>query len=79
MSAITITPARQQAITAVYALTDESGKKEAMAAFSQARKAFCRIKAFQEVESAAWDVALAGGCYRRVQSLLVGFVAQVNA
>ena len=79
MTAFTITPTRQQAIDAVSALTDESGKKEVMSVFSQARKAFGRIKSFQAVEAAAWDVALAGGCYGRVQHKLIDFVAHVNA
>ena len=74
-----LTVARQQAIEAIQSLGDESSKQEVRDVFSLARKAFGKIKAFQPVESAAWDMALAGGCYGRVQSRLIDFAAQVNA
>lgn len=70
---IKITQTRQQAINSVAALTEESSKKEIIDVFSLARKAFARVKSFEAVESAAWDMILAGGCHRVVYAKLFEF------
>lgn len=64
--------ARIDALTAIRNLGGESSKDDVLSAFSLSRKVF-KVKAFEPVEKAAWDMALAGGCWGVVQRELECF------